>query len=453
MNKEKILVVDDESNIRSSLQGILEDEGYGIQTAETGEDALRILDKQNFDLLLLDVWLPEMSGLDVLKRVKQSDDHPPVIMISGHGTIETAVQATKLGAFDFLEKPLSLEKVIVTVQNALRQRKLEEENVELREKTKTRYHLIGESRSIRKLREEIGTSAPSNGRVLISGENGTGKEFIARLIHQQSQRKDRRFVEINCAAAPDEVIENELFGYSKDHHPRAGKDKKGKFLLADGGTLFLDEIGEMSLKTQAKLVRVLEEQEYEPLGSAEPIPIDIRLVTATSRNLKELILKGKFREDLFFKLNVIPLVIPPLRERKEDIPVLINAFLRYFADEYGKKPKTITAQAVEAFLNYAWPGNVSELMNVIERFVIMVAEPEIAASHLSLLVEAREIESAPGLAGERSLPQALEEFERSFVHRVLTRNRWDLGRSAQALGVEEQFLKDRIKALNITFID
>jgi two-component system nitrogen regulation response regulator NtrX len=453
MNKEKILVIDDESNIRSSLQGILEDEGYGIQTAETGEDALRVLDKQNFDLLLLDVWLPEMSGLDVLKRVKHSEDNPPVIMISGHGTIETAVQATKLGAFDFLEKPLSLEKVIVTVQNALKQRKLEEENVQLREKAKTRYHLVGESRSIRKLREEIATAAPSNGRVLIYGENGTGKEFIARLIHQQSQRRDRRFVEINCAAAPDDVIENELFGYVRDHLPHAGKDKKGKFLLADGGTLFLDEIGEMSLKTQAKLVRVIEEQEYEPLGSAEPIPIDVRLIAATSKNLKELIPKGKFREDLFFKLNVIPLVIPPLRERKEDIPVLIAAFLLYFADEYGKKPKTMTSQAIEAFLNYTWPGNVSELMNVIERFVIMVAEPEIAASHLSLLVEAREIESTPGLAGGRSLPQALEEFERSFVHRILTRNRWDLGRSAQALGVEEQVLKDRVKALNITFID
>jgi two-component system nitrogen regulation response regulator NtrX len=453
MNKDKILVVDDESNIRASLQGILEDEGFGIQTVETGEDALRLLDQQAFDLLLLDVWLPEMNGLDVLKRVKQAEDSPSVVMISGHGTIETAVQATKLGAYDFLEKPLSLEKVIVTVQNALRQRRLEEENVELREKAKARYHLIGESRSIRKLREEIGTAAPSNGRVLIYGENGTGKEFIARFLHQQSARKERRFVAINCAAAPDEVIEGELFGQVRDHLPAPAKDKKGKFRLADGGTLFLDEIGEMSLKTQAKLVRVVEEQEYEPLGSTEPVPSDVRLIAGTSRNLKELIAKGKFREDLFFKLNVIPLVIPPLRERREDIPVLIDAFLRHFADEYGKKPKTMTAPAVEAFLNYAWPGNVSELMNVIERFVIMVAEPEIGASHLSLLVEAREIESAPGLAGERSLPEAVAEFERGFIHRVLTRNRWDLARSALALGVEEQVLKDRVKALNITFID
>jgi two-component system nitrogen regulation response regulator NtrX len=453
MNKERILVVDDESNIRSSLQGILEDEGYGVQTAETGEDGLRLLETQSVDLLLLDVWLPAMSGIDVLKRVKAAEDSPPVVMISGHGTIETAVQATKLGAFDFLEKPLSLEKVIVTVQNALRQRRLEAENVELRGKVKTRYHLVGESRSIRKLREEIGTAAPSNGRVLIYGENGTGKEFIARLIHEQSRRKDRRFVEINCAAAPDEVIESELFGFVREHLPHAAKDKKGKFLLADGGTLFLDEIGEMSLKTQAKLVRVLEEQEIEPLGSAEPVPVDVRLVAATSRNLKELIAKGKFREDLFFKLNVIPLVIPPLRERKEDIPVLIDAFLRDFADEYGKKPKTMTPPAVAAFLNYAWPGNVSELMNVIERFVIMVAEPVIDAAHLSLLVEAREIEVAPGLAGGLALPQALAEFERHFVHRVLTRNSWDLGRSARALGVEEPQLKDRIKALNITLID
>ncbi|MBN2206852.1 MAG: sigma-54-dependent Fis family transcriptional regulator [Candidatus Aminicenantes bacterium] len=453
MSKDKILVIDDESNIRSSLQGILEDEGYAVQTAESGEDGLRLLEKQNFDLLLLDVWLPEMSGLDVLKRVKPGEESPLVVMISGHGTIETAVQATKLGAYDFLEKPLSLEKVVVTVQNALRQRRLEVENIELREKTKTRYHLAGESRSIRKLREEIGTAAPSNGRVLIYGENGTGKEVIARLIHQQSRRKGRRFVEINCAAAPDEVIESELFGYVRDHVPLAAKDKKGKFLLADGGTLFLDEIGEMSLKTQAKLVRVLEEQEYEPLGSAEPVPVDVRLVAATGKNLKELIAKDKFREDLFFKLNVIPLIIPPLRERKEDIPVLIDAFLRDFADEYGKKPKTMAPAAVEAFLNYAWPGNVSELMNVIERFVIMVAEPEIDAAHLSLLVEARELEVAPGLAGGLTLHQALEEYERHFIHRVLTRNRWDLGRAARALGVEDEHLRGRIKALNITLID
>jgi two-component system nitrogen regulation response regulator NtrX len=453
MIKENVLIIDDEASIRSSLQGILEDEGYSVRTAETGERGLGLLKDQAFDLILLDIWLPEMNGIEVLRKIKSGEDGPQVVVISGHGTIETAVQATKLGAFDFLEKPLSLEKVILTVQNALRQKRLEEENIQLREKVQTRYHLVGKSRAIQKLRDEITASAPTNGRVLLYGENGTGKEQIARLIHQQSHRREKRFVEINCAAIPDDLMENELFGTVKGGQAEGSKEKKGKLVLADGGTLFLSEIGEMSLKTQAKLVRVIENQRFEPLGSAEPIPLDTRIISASSKNLKDLITKGKFREDLYFKLNVIPLNIPPLRERVEDIPLLIDYFLKFFSNEYGKKQKTMSPEAQKAFLNYSWPGNVSELMNVIERFVIMVPDDEINASHLSLLVETRELQFIPGISENQELKLATEQFERKYIHKILMKNSWDLRRTSADLKIEERQLQEKIKNLNITFID
>lgn len=453
MIKDKILVIDDEASIRASLQGILEDEGYQVKTTDSGRDGLDLLRKHNFDLILLDIWLPEMDGMEVLQKIKTMEENPQVVMISGHGTIETAVRATKLGAYDFLEKPLSLENVVVTIRNALKQKKLEEENLQLRENLRAEYHLMGKSHSIQKLTNEIKAVAPTNGRILISGENGTGKELVARLIHQQSQRKDKRFVEVNCAAIPDELMEIELLGHLKGYSIHADKDKKGKLLLADRGTLFLDEIGDMSLKTQAKLVRVIEEQKFEPLGSTEPIGIDTRVISATSRNLRELISKGKFREDLFFRLNIIPLTIPPLRERTEDIPLLIDYFLEFFSAEYGKKQKAMSGEAMKAFLNYSWPGNVSELMNVMERFVIMVQEDYITSSHLSLLVETREIEHAPGLNSNQTLKEAKEKFERKFLHQALIRNNWDISKTASSLKVEESLLKERIKALNITFID
>ena len=453
MIKENILVIDDEVSILSSLQGILEDEGYSVRTTDTGEKGLNLMKDQNFDLILLDIWLPELNGIDVLEKIKSGEDSPQVVMISGHGTIETAVQATKLGAYDFLEKPLSLEKVVLTVENALRQKRLEEENIQLREKIQTRFHLVGKSRSIQKLRDEITAAAPTNGRVLIYGENGTGKEQIARLIHQQSNRREKRFVEINCAAIPDELMENELFGYFKGGFAGATKDKKGKLLLADGGTLFLGEIGDMSLKTQAKLVRVIESQNFEPLGSAKSLPLDTRFIAASSKNLKELISKGKFREDLFFKLNVIPLSIPPLRERVEDIALLIDYFLDFFSNEYGKKQKTMSPEAQKAFLNYSWPGNVSELMNVIERFVIMVPDDEINASHLSLLVETRELQFIPGISEDQSLRLATEQFERKYIHKILMKNNWDVARTSADLKIDEPQLRQKIKTLNITFID
>jgi two-component system, NtrC family, nitrogen regulation response regulator NtrX len=450
MSQHRILIIDDEASIRASLQGILEDEGYAVTTAASGEEGLEKLPTQSFGLVLLDIWLPGMDGLDVLRHIRTLDDRPQVVVISGHGTVETAVKATKLGAFDFLEKPLTLEKVVLTVKNSLRQRKLEEENLRLREQVKSRYHLVGKSAILLRLRDEIKKAAPTDGRVLLTGENGTGKELIARLIHDQSRRRDKRFVELNCAAVPDELIENEIFGYLKGSAPHAVKDKRGKLLLADGGTLFLDEVGDMSLKTQAKLVKALIEQTFEPLGSSDPVSFDARIIAASTRSLKDLIVKGRFREDLFFKLNVIPMAIPPLRERTEDIPLLIAYFLRYFASVYGKKAKTMSNDALKAFLNYSWPGNVSELMNVMERFVILVEDEEIGVAHLNLLVETREHEAGAGLQIQAPLVPALEQFERTHIRRSLLRNKWDAARAAVELDMDKDALLARIKALHVT---
>jgi two-component system nitrogen regulation response regulator NtrX len=452
MIKDKILVIDDEAGIRSSLKGILEDEGFAVTTTETGETGLDILNNENFDLVLLDIWLPQMSGLDVLAKIRSEEQDSQVVMISGHGSIATAVKATKLGAFDFLEKPLSLEKVVLTVKNALRQKKLVEENIQLRERVKSKYHLIGESPAIQKLKKEIELAAPTSGRVLIYGEIGTGKELVARLIHQQSPRRHKRFIQINSAAIPDDLIEGELFGYAGKEKTKAERGKKGKILLADGGSLFLDEIGEMSLKTQAKLVRFIEEQKFEPLGSSKSITSDVRLIASTHKNLRELISASKFKEDLFFKLNIIPMAIPPLRERKEDIPLLIDHFLKYFAEEYGKKQKTMDDEALKAFINYSWPGNVSELINVIERFVIMVQEREIKSTHLSLLVEPMESQFISTVEESQPLGQAKEQFEKEYIHKALLKSQWDVSKAASELKVNKKALEEKIKGLGISFL-
>jgi two-component system nitrogen regulation response regulator NtrX len=452
MIKDKILVIDDEAGIRSSLRGILEDEGFAVTTTDTGETGLEILKNENFDLILLDIWLPQMSGLDVLAKIDAADESSQVVMISGHGSIATAVQATKLGAFDFLEKPLSLEKVVLTIKNALRQKKLEEENIQLRERVKGQYHLIGESPAIQKLKNEIELAAPTNGRVLIYGETGSGKELVARLIHQQSPRRQKRFIQINSAAIPDDLIEGELFGYAGKERESSQQAKKGKFLLADGGSIFLDEIGEMSLKTQAKLVSFIEEQRFEPLGSTESITSDVRLIASTNKNLREHIANSKFREDLFFKLNIIPMAIPPLRERKDDIPLLIEYFLKFFVKEYGKKQKTMDEEAMKAFINYSWPGNVSELINVIERFVIMVKESEIKSIHLSLLVEPIETQFISTVEENQSLGQAKIQFEKEYIHKALLKHQWDIPKAAAELRLDKKTLQEAIKDLGISFL-
>ncbi len=449
MNQATILIIDDEDRIRSTLKGVLEDEGYEAAAVETGEEGLRLLNQRNFDLILLDIWLPGRNGLDILKEVMSLDGHPQVVMISGHGTVETAVQATKLGAYDFLEKPLTLEKVILTVKNALRQSRLEEENIQLREKFGRPFELVGRSPAVRKLRQDLDRAAPSEGRVLITGENGTGKGLVARLIHSRSRRRDKRFVEFNCAAVPPDMMEDDLFGARKEGPP-SPPPKKSKLQSADGGTMYLDEIGSMPPAVQARLARVLEERSFLPPAAVDPVPLDVRIIASSTNNLKDLVAQGKFREDLYFKLNVIPFHIPPLRERPEDIPHLIDHFLSHFAAMYGRPPKAMSPEALQAFLNYSWPGNVSELMNVVERFVILVAVPIILPEHLTLLVETREAASEHRAGDWPSLIQAREEFEKTYIHRTLLACRWDLDQAASRLRLPVETLRQRMAELKIS---
>jgi two-component system nitrogen regulation response regulator NtrX len=452
MTKEKILIIDDEAGIRSSLQGILEDEGYTVNSASSGEEGLRLLKNEYFDLALLDVWLPEMDGIQVMEEVNTFDEAPQVVMISGHGSIESAVKATKLGAYDFLEKPLSLDKVVLTVKNALKHKRLEEENIQLRERIKANTSLVGGSPPIQKVRKAIKAAASSTGRVLISGEPGSGKELAARLIHLYSSRKNKRFIQINIGAIPENLIERELFGFIEGTFSDYEKAKIGKLSLADGGVLFLGEIGEMPLETQAKLVQVLDENRYEPLGSTTTAKINTRIIAATNKDLKKMITEGGFLEELYYKINVIPIAMPPLRERKEDIPDLINHYLRFFAMRDGKKEKSISQDALQGFVNYSWPGNVSELINVIERFVIMVPDDTIEASHLYLLVEPMEAELLTEKPEKLSLEQASRHFEREYIHKTLLNHNWNLSATANELGISETRLHTIIKSHGISFL-
>lgn len=452
MNTEKILIIDDEAGIRSSLKGVLEDEGYLVHVTSTGEEGLDLIKQESFDLVFLDIWLPEINGIEVLEMIRQRDQNIQVVMITGHGSVESAVRSTKLGAFNFLEKPLSLEKVVLTAKNALRQKRLQEENLILQEKLRSRHHLVGKSPALQRLRREIATAGPTNGRVLICGESGTGKELVARLIHQRSDRRNKRFIQINAAAIPEDLIEDELFGHVQGTARQAGPGKKGKIQLADGGTLFLEDIGEMSLKTQAKLVRVIEEGRYEPLGSEESIRCDVRIIASTDDDLRRLVREKKLLEDLYFKLNVIPMEIPPLRERKEDIPVLITYYLQRFSEETGKRKKSMSREAVRVFQNYTWPGNVSELINVLERFVIMIKQDKINVSHLYLLVEPRESESIRGMDDSLPLSAARERFDREFIREALVSNDWDMAKTARSLKIEKSTLEANIRRLGIRFL-
>src|SRR5438128_796464 len=350
-----ILIVDDEPGIRQSLKGVLEDEGYKASVAESGEACIESLRKRPFDVVLLDVWLPGMDGLDTLQKIREIENAPEVIMISGHGTIETAVRATKLGAYDFLEKPLSIEKTLIVVKNAVDAKRLREENRDLKKQLTPRSVIVGDSVPMKALRQQIQVMAPTNGRVLSYVESGTGKELVSHAIHAQSLRKDETFVEVNCAAIPEDLIESELFGHRKGSFPGAGSDKEGKFQKANGGTLFLDEVGDMSLKTQSKLLRALDEQRFTPVGSEEPITVDARVIASTNKDLEEEISRGNFREDLFYRLNVIPFFVPPLRERTEDIPLLARYFMKEFASTYGRRPREITDDAIETLMRYSWP--------------------------------------------------------------------------------------------------
>jgi two-component system, NtrC family, nitrogen regulation response regulator NtrX len=453
MSSQRILIVDDEAGIRASLSQILRDEGFEVEAVPTGEGALAALARSKFHLVLLDVWLPKRDGMDVLQEIRAHHPDPAVVMISGHASVETAVKATKLGAFDFVEKPLSLEKITLVVRNALTHRRLQERNLVLRESFRRRPQTIGESDVMRQLMEQVRSAAPTDGRVLIFGENGTGKEVVARTIHALSRRADEPFVEVNCAAIPEELIESELFGHVKGAFTGAGENKKGKFELADGGTLFLDEIGDMSLKTQAKVLRVLQEQTFEPVGGASSVKVDVRVIAATNKDLTDLIGKGTFREDLYFRLNVLPLRVPPLRDRPTDIPPLAQHFLAEFARHYGRSIPVLDPAALEAMKSYAWPGNVRELRNVVERLTIMGPRGRIMVQDLPpefMGPAAQPARSeAPDLGDAGPLRDARERFERWYIARKLRENGNNVTRTAEALGLERSHLHRKLKAFGL----
>jgi len=446
--KPRILIVDDEEGIRRSLSAALNDEGYAAEAVATGEECLQTLTDRPFDLVFLDIWLDGMDGLEALERIRHAGTSAMVIMISGHGNIETAVRATKLGAFDFIEKPLSLEKISVVVKNALEHLRLATENRRLREELGSRYQVIGDSVPMKALRQQIALTAPTNGRVLIYGESGTGKEVAARALHAASQRAARQFVEVNCAAIPEELIESELFGHIKGSFTGASADKVGKFQRADGGTLFLDEVGDMSLRTQSKVLRVLEEQTVEPVGSNQSLRVDVRVIAATNKRLDDEIMHGRFREDLFYRLNVIPFVIPPLRERIEDLPILARYFLADYAGAYGRRLKELSEAALDVMMRYPWPGNVRELRNVIERLVIVCPHERIETLHLP--PELFRGGSQPVQIPPSTLHEARSSYERDFILRKLEENQWNMTRTAAAIGLERSHLYRKMKTLGIS---
>jgi two-component system nitrogen regulation response regulator NtrX len=445
------LIVDDEQGVRSSLLGVLRDEGYFAEAVASGEACLETVANQSYDAILLDVWLPGRDGIEILKSIKERKNDAYVIMISGHGTIETAVKATKLGAFDFIEKPLSYEKTLLVLKNALTQKALEEENQALREQINQKYVMIGDSVPMRALRQQIAFAAPTNARVLIYGENGTGKELVAHLLHLNSMRKDKRFVEINCAAIPEDLIESELFGHIKGAFTGATFDKTGKFELADGGTLFLDEVGDMSLKTQSKVLRVLEEQRFELLGSTKPVSVDVRVIAATNKNLEVEIEKGNFREDLFYRLNVIPFQVPPLRERREDLVLLANYFLDDFSNKYAIKRKELTEAAIAMLMEYTWPGNVRELKNIIERLIIMTPNAKIDVYDLPEHIYHKSTTEGAIPIEPSSLQAAREAFEKEFIIRKIYECKGNISKAAELLQIDRSSLYKKMKYYEIPY--
>ena len=449
--KPTILIVDDEPGVRSALSGVLRDEGYNVEAVPSGEACLDRVTRGTVDLIVLDVWLPGMDGLTTLARLRERQVEAQVVLISGHGNIESAVRAIKMGAFDFVEKPLSLEKTVLVVRNALRQHRLEAENRALRARVDRTQTMVGESYAMRQLCEQVAMAAPTNGRVLIYGENGTGKELVARTIHALSRRRTGAFVEVNCAAIPEELIESELFGHVRGAFTGAVADRRGKFEAADGGTIFLDEIGDMSLKTQAKVLRVLQEQTLEAVGGTARIKVDARVLAATNKDLQAEIKAGTFREDLYFRLNVIPIFVPPLRERQEDTPLLADHFMAEFAREYGRRMKNFEPAATALLQRYPWPGNVRELRNVIERLMIMVPGDSISAADLAFL--GQRDGPSPELTGpppsHMTLHEARDRFERDLILRTLGEHQGNMSRTAEALGVERSNLYRKMRAFGI----
>jgi two-component system nitrogen regulation response regulator NtrX len=443
---DSILIVDDERGIRDTLCAVMSDEGFAIEAVASGEDCLKAVERRAYDCILLDVWLPGIDGLETLKQLREAGADSAVVIISGHGNVETAVRATKLGAFDFIEKPLSIEKTVLTVRNALRQRRLELMNAEMAAELAKEHALVGESVAMRALRKQIAIVAPTDGRVLIYGESGTGKELVAHAIHAQSARAAAPFIEVNSAAIPEELIESELFGHVKGSFTGATTAKKGKFELADGATLFLDEVGDMSAKVQAKVLRVLEEQRFEAVGSGTAINVDVRIIAATNKRLDLEIEQGKFRADLFYRLNVIPFELPPLRDRPEDVPLLVEHFNHHYSVPYGRTPKQFSPEAIAELQGYSWPGNVRELRNTVERVVIMHPGVKVAANDLPVGGKAE----APAASFRfPSFKEATDAYHRAFIQRKLEEAEGNVSRAAELMGVDRSHLYRRMRTLGI----
>ncbi|MBS3808610.1 MAG: sigma-54-dependent Fis family transcriptional regulator [Desulfobacterales bacterium] len=443
-----ILIVDDEESILKSLSGILMDEGFETITATNGYEALKCMEEHAPDLVLLDIWMPGLDGIDTLREIKKHHPYVQVVMITGHGTIETAVSSTKMGAYDFIEKPLNIDRVIVAINNALNFRRLEEENQFLRKKSIEKYAITGDCPATAELKKQVGIAAPTDAWILITGENGTGKELVARTIHQLSGRSDKPLVDVNCAALSDEGLENELLGHEKGAFSGAATKKHGKFEMAHGGTIFFDEIGDMGMKTQATILRILEERQFQRLGGGRTIPLDVRVIASTNKDLKNAIDEGKFREDLYFRLNVVPLHVPPLRERIDDIPALVEVFLAKTAEESRTTPKKMTGEAIEALKQYHWPGNVRELKNLVERLDIMTGKDtidleDIPAPYYQVDKNGEKAEE-PGLYSLFSynrLKDAQHAFEEAFIARKLKDFDFNISETAKKAGVDKSYVK------------
>ena len=446
MGNMTFLVVDDDPGVRSSLKGVLEDEGFQVLTVDSGEEGLKQVEKLKPDVVLLDVLMPSgIDGIETLRRIKGSGADTAVMMISGHGTIEMAVTAMELGALDFIEKPLSVDRILIRLNQALGRKKLQEENILLKKERDERYQMIGESPAMRDLAAKIQQVAPTNSGVLIMGENGTGKELVARAIHRNSKRGAQHFIQVNCAAIPEELIESELFGHERGAFTGAIASTQGKFAQADDGTILLDEIGDMSVRTQSKVLRVLEEKEFTRIGGSEPVRVDVRVIAATNKDLSAEVKEGNFREDLFYRLNVIPIYVPPLRERVEDIPLLTTYFLTRFCGENGKREKRLSQEAIIALQSYKWPGNVRELKNVIERLVIMVTSDVIEVSDLP-----ENLTQHPISVSSMKLREAKNGFERRFILQALRLNNWNITEAASQLGIERTNLHRKMRQHNIS---
>ncbi|MBM3321738.1 MAG: sigma-54-dependent Fis family transcriptional regulator [Candidatus Eisenbacteria bacterium] len=447
MTVRSILVVDDEPNIRRTLTGLLEDEGFDVKCTASAEEALEAIGKSPPDLLLLDVFLPGMDGIAFLEKLREKGAAFPVVVLSGHASIEMAVRATKLGAFDLQEKPVDPERLLLAVRNALEVARLRAENRSLRASLRAPGAILGEHPLMAELRDEIAKAAPSNGRVLVHGENGTGKELVARAIHEASERKEKPFVRVNCAAIPKDLIESELFGHEKGAFTGATEQRIGKIEAAEGGTLLLDEVGDMSLETQAKLLRVLEARELERVGGRTPIPFDVRILSATNKNLRKEIEKGSFREDLYFRLAVIPIRVPPLRERASDIPILVEHFLARLAEENGRKPKRFSRGALDRLVDHTWPGNVRELRNLVERLVIMCPEGEIGRSDVDRAIGVLGEEN--GADGAASLRERVERYEIRVIREALLQSRGNVAETARALATDRANLHRKMRRYGI----